>query len=208
MRTKFDICGLCVHTCACVCSDDHSAEAVGFRGMKARLGELANTTRLNKLASQGAVIENCFCALALCSPSRASILTGQYPHSHGVTILRGKLRNFSQTYVNTLSREGYATALFGKWHIESPPRGFSTYDVLFRQGNYTDPLFINEGHWNPYQSTPMKRKMGVPEYGEGAGIINAKAMNWLKRWNTESTAPFLLHIHYKESHEPWEYPSR
>ena len=193
---------------SCPRSDDHSAETVGFRGEKARLGELANTTRLNRLASQGAVIENCFCALALCSPSRASILTGQYPHAHGVTILRGKLKNFSQTYVNTLSRRGYATALFGKWHIESPPRGFATFDVLFRQGNYTDPMFINEHQWPPTSPGNQQRRMGVQEFGEGASIINAKAMRWLDRWNVETSAPFLLHVHYKETHEPWEYPAR
>ena len=189
-------------------SDDHSAETVGFRGKKARLGELANTSRLNLLASQGAVVENCFCALALCSPSRASILTGQYPHVHGVTILRGKLKNHSQTYVNTLHRSGYATALFGKWHIESPPRGFATFDVLFRQGNYTDPVFITEEHWSPTSTGPMKRNMGLQEFGEGASIINGKAMHWLDRWNRETRAPFLLHVHYKETHEPWEYPER
>ena len=96
-----------------IVSDDHSAEAVGFRA-GARLGALAETTNLNLLAAQGAVIEDSFVVLSLCSPSRATILTGRYPHQHGVTGLNGRVSSSARTYVSMLRDEGYRTGIVGK----------------------------------------------------------------------------------------------
>ena len=96
-----------------IISDDHSAEAVGFRPTS-RLGALAETTHLNRLASQGAVIEDSFAVLSLCSPSRATILTGRYPHQHGVTGLNGRVSSSAVTYVSKLRDAGYRTGIVGK----------------------------------------------------------------------------------------------
>lgn len=101
-----------------IISDDHSAEAVGFRPTS-RLGALAETTHLNQLASQGAVIEDSFAVLSLCSPSRATILTGRYPHQHGVTGLNGRVSSSAVTYVSKLRDAGYRTGIVGK--VRSQP---------------------------------------------------------------------------------------
>ena len=120
-------------------SDDHSAETVGFRPM-ARLGSIASTTNLNRIAEGGVVIDSCFTTLALCSPSRASILTGLYPHAHGVTQLRGRLHSgITPTFPEVLQEHGYATALFGKYHIDSRPLGFDAFEVFLHQGRYANP---------------------------------------------------------------------
>lgn len=91
-----------------ILADDHTAEAVGYRE-GSRLGALAETTHINKLAAQGAVIENSFAVLSLCSPSRATILTGVYPHRHGVTGLNGAIQPEVMTFVSILRRAGYRT---------------------------------------------------------------------------------------------------
>jgi len=93
-----------------ILSDDHSAEAVGFRP-HGRLSRVAGTTNLDRLAREGAVIEDFFATLSLCSPSRASILTGLYAHTHGVTQLNGKIASEVErrTYVDILRKEGYET---------------------------------------------------------------------------------------------------
>ena len=106
-----------------IISDDHSTEAVGFRP-SSRLGALAETNHLNRLAAQGAVIEDSFVVLSLCSPSRATILTGKYPHQHGVTGLNGRMRSSAVTYVSKLRDAGYRTGIVGKvrdagWYTRS-----------------------------------------------------------------------------------------
>jgi N-acetylglucosamine-6-sulfatase len=98
-------------------SDDHSAEAVGFRGARARLSAHSGTTHIDRLAAEGAYVEDMFVALSLCSPSRASIMTGLHAHAHGVTQLSGAMRsavNGGRTYVDELVARGYRSALVGK----------------------------------------------------------------------------------------------
>ena len=72
-------------------ADDHSAEALGYRA-KARLGPLIQklnvTPHLDRLASEGVITENAYTINALCTPARASILTGLYPNKHGATHLK------------------------------------------------------------------------------------------------------------------------
>ncbi len=91
-----------------IIADDHSSEAVGYR-KSSRFGALAETTHINRLAAEGAVIENSFVVLSLCSPSRATILTGVYPHIHGVTGLNGHISPTVPSYVSILRGAGYRT---------------------------------------------------------------------------------------------------
>ena len=101
---------------------------------------LARTPNMDALAKGGAHMRNAFVTTALCSPSRASILTGTYAHTHGVvdnfTPIPPGLPNVGQL----LKQAGYQTALMGKWHIgdanDAPQPGFDRWVSFRGQGEY------------------------------------------------------------------------
>ena len=96
-----------------ILSDDHRYDFIGFTGKVPGL----ETPNLDRLAREGAHLQNAFVTTSLCSPSRASILTGQYAHTHTV------VDNLSPAPLNLiyfpqyLQKAGYQTAFFGKWHM-------------------------------------------------------------------------------------------
>jgi N-acetylglucosamine-6-sulfatase len=120
-----------------VFSDDHALQAIGAYGSK-----INQTPHLDRIASEGAVFGNSFCANSICGPSRACILTGK--HSH----LNGFLRNGNQfdgtqtTFPKLMQDVGYQTAIIGKWHLSTDPTGFNHWEILPGQGNYYNPDFI------------------------------------------------------------------
>ena len=140
-------------------SDDHATEAVG--AYRERLAPWAQTVRIDRLASQGILAERYFVTTSLCSPSRASIITGRYAHSHGVLGV-GIYSLLKQDENPSLPAElqaaaGYETALFGKWHLHGDsgggkrrypgaektwqaPRGFSTFNIVRGLGKYRTPI--------------------------------------------------------------------
>ena len=226
---------------------------------------MARTPHIDNLARHGVLIENMLCTLALCSPSRASILTGQYPHQHGVQGLNGQLRVGTPTLATTLKAVGYETALYGKWHLKSRPEGFDNFEILTGQGAYENPTFLTDWSWIS-ANQPSKYRKNVESTGHGADIITRKAIEWLRRRDTyinasNSTsnssgvgdnadlpivtgdgdgegegdggrdtrglsdesgadqsskdefrdrrgAPWLLLVHFKETHEEWRYALR
>ena len=124
-----------------ILSDDQGAWAMGCAGNS----ELS-TPNLDRLAATGVRFENFFCASPVCSPARASILTGQIPSQHGVQdFLRKGNSEFVQkdgmeinymegrtSYVQELSRNGYVCGLSGKWHLGNarlPQLGFDYWNV-------------------------------------------------------------------------------
>lgn len=131
-------------------TDDQRWDAIGFvqkeQGDKARFPWL-QTPNLDRLRSQGASFSNAFCTTSLCSPGRASLLTGQYTHSHGVTNNHTPLPVDSVTYANQLQQAGYYTGFVGKWHMgdQSDRPGFN-FSASFRgQGKfYNCPLIIRK----------------------------------------------------------------
>jgi arylsulfatase A-like enzyme len=94
-----------------IMSDDHSAEAIGAYGRI--LSPLNPTPTLDKIAAEGVVLENTFCNNAVCSPSRASILTGQYSHVNGVRALGGRVAEEKQALPLEMRKAGYQTAVIG-----------------------------------------------------------------------------------------------
>lgn len=106
-----------------IMSDDHTSQAVGAYG--SRLAKLNPTPTLDKLAREGMRFDRVFCNNSICTPSRASILTGQYPQRNGVLDLEGKLPPERQYLSAGMKKAGYLTAMIGKWHLESPPSNTS-----------------------------------------------------------------------------------
>jgi len=122
-----------------IMADDHTTQAISAYG--GFLKDYAKTANIDQLAAEGMMFTNVFCTNSICSPSRATILTGKYSHKNGVRILGQEFDGSQFTAQLALQRAGYQTAVFGKWHLRSTPTGFDDYKVLPAQGRYQDPQF-------------------------------------------------------------------
>ena len=98
-----------------ILSDDHTSQAWGIYG--GILADYVHNPNIRRLASEGVVLDNCFCTNSISSPSRASILTGAYSHKNGVYTLADSLDTSLPTIATILKQAGYQTALAGKWHL-------------------------------------------------------------------------------------------
>jgi arylsulfatase A-like enzyme len=93
-----------------IMTDDHAAHAIGAYGSK-----INQTPHLDRLGSQGLRLNRCFAVNSICTPSRATILTGQYSHRNGVPVFNN-LDPAKVTVAHRLREAGYYTAMLGKWH--------------------------------------------------------------------------------------------
>jgi arylsulfatase A-like enzyme len=174
-----------------ILTDDHAAHAIGA------YGSVVNTTpRIDEIAHRGARLDNCFATNSLCSPSRASILTGTYSHVNGVTTLVTPIDASQPTFVSQLRDAGYRTAIVGKWHMGdeegSLPEGFDYWDILVGsdgQGEYWNPLF---------RSAAGDRVVD----GYATRVITDLALEWVD--GLEGDEPWCLLIWHKAPHRPWE----
>ena len=105
-----------------IMSDDHTGQAWGIYG--GILEEYVHTPNIQRLAEEGCVLENCLVSNSICTPSRATILTGQYSHVNGVYTLADSLNPDHITVAKLLNNNGYQTAVIGKWHLKAEPQGF------------------------------------------------------------------------------------
>ena len=99
-----------------IMADDHTTQGFGVYG--SRLARLNPTPNIDRLAKEGMLFENAFCTNSICTPSRASIMTGQYGHANGVHDLSGFLKKENQHLALELKELGYQTAMVGKWHLK------------------------------------------------------------------------------------------
>jgi arylsulfatase A-like enzyme len=169
-------------------SDDHAAHAISAYGSK-----INNTPNIDRLADEGIRLDSTFCTNALCTPSRATILTGQYSHINGVKTLDDEIDSSRPIQSQKLLQDsGYKTAIIGKWHLGnnegSNPQGFDYWNVLPGQGDYFDPKFYEMGEEKQYT-------------GYVTDIITEKAVDWLD--STDRDDPFFLMVHHKAPHSPW-----
>lgn len=180
-----------------IMSDDHGAQSIGAYG--GRLAELNPTPTLDRLAVEGVVMENTFCNNAICSPSRASILTGQYSHMTGVTGLGGSVQEADQTLPLQMRKAGYLTAVIGKWHLGEQPLAFDYYKVLESQGKYHNPEFLERVSRDVEESR-------YTEEGYCSDLIVDASLKWLE--GRDKTKPFMLMTQFKAPHGPWDYHER
>ncbi|MEA3407887.1 MAG: sulfatase [Chloroflexota bacterium] len=171
-----------------IMSDDHAAHAMSCYG-----SVINETPQLDRIAQEGMRFDNCFCTNSICTPSRATILTGTYNHINGATTLATPLDNDLLTFPKLLQAHGYQTAFVGKWHLgqgpKHEPKGFDFWRVLPGQGLYHDPEMIDREGRQVFQ-------------GYVTDLITDMSLEWLR--TRDKARPFCLLCHHKAPHRPWE----
>jgi len=181
-------------------SDDHTSQAWGIYG--GVLENFVKNENIKRLASEGIVLNNAFCTNSICSPSRASVLTGQYSHLNQVYTLNESIPEGHPNIAKTLGQNGYQTALIGKWHLVKKPEGFDYFNVLPGQGRYHDPIFKTADNWED----GWKSENGKVYPGFSTDVITDLTIEYLEKRDKES--PFLMFCNFKATHEPFDYPKR
>ncbi|MGM0487416.1 MAG: sulfatase family protein [Planctomycetota bacterium] len=175
-------------------ADDHTSQAWSCYG--SRLAEFCPTPNIDRLAAEGARLTNCFCTNSICVPSRASILTGQYSHRNGVKTLRGSLDPKTDHVAKHLQQAGYQTALVGKWHLKNPPSGYDYWNIIKGQGRYHSPAMFE---------MDLEKPVVEPDT-YCTDLFTDKALSWLD--GRDSDKPFCLMLHFKATHEAWNFADR
>jgi arylsulfatase A-like enzyme len=129
-----------------ILTDDHRYDAFSCMGHP-----VVKTPNLDRIANEGVNFTNSFCTTSLCSPSRASFLTGQYAHTHGVVTNHTMWNNSNVTFMELIKNAGYDTAFIGKWHMPGDKlpnlRGLDEFITITKEGGqgiyYDCPLVIN-----------------------------------------------------------------
>ena len=103
-------------------SDDHAIKTISAYG--GPLTKVAPTPNIDRLANEGALFLNSFCANSICGPSRATILTGKHSHKNGFMRNGNRFNPDQWTVAKALQASGYNTAVIGKWHLNTNPQGF------------------------------------------------------------------------------------
>ena len=173
-----------------ILSDDHRHDFMGFmEGGPAFL----ETPNLDRMAAQGAHFRNAFVTTSLCSPSRASILTGQYMHHHRVVDNQRPVAEGTRFFPEYLQEAGYTTGFVGKWHMghdhDEPRKGFNHWVSFKGQGTYFDPELNLNGSRKSFK-------------GYTTDILADQALEWLKTRSDED--PFLLYLSFKAVHYPFQ----
>lgn len=165
-------------------SDDHAIKSISSYG--GPLAAVAPTPNIDRIAAQGAVFTNSFCANSICGPSRATILTGKHSHKNGFMRNGNTFDPKQWTVAKSLQAGGYNTAVIGKWHLKTNPVGFDHWEVFPGQGNYYNPVFI--------QMDGTKKRFE----GYATDLTTQKAIDWLD--GRDKMKPFFLMCQHKAPH--------
>ena len=181
-----------------ILSDNIQSDDMGLTGHP-----FIQTPGLDKLASEGVVFENAFCTTPLCSPARASVLTGAYAHNHGVRNNHTPWTGRKTTFLELMKNAGYDTAFIGKWHM--PGKGlpdmpfldlFVSYTYREGQGSYFNcPLIVNG------KETPSRKPYLSEELTDRTiEFIEERAQSG------DASKPFCIYLSHRASHPPFVPP--
>ncbi|WP_372799453.1 sulfatase [Litorivivens sp.] len=172
-----------------ILTDDQRSDAVGYHP-KPLLG--IKTPNIDRLAQEGARFTNMFVTSSLCSPSRASFLSGTYAHTHGVRDNFTDYPRQLQSFPMLLQQANYETAYIGKWHMgeddDSKRPGFDYWVTHKGQGKYYDTTLNVDG----------KRQVVKGYYTQR---VTDLALNWLQQ--RDSQRPFAMVLGHKAPHGPF-----
>ena len=163
---------------------------------------VVRTPHLDRLASQGVRFDRCYTNNPVCSPARATLLTGRYPHQTGLIRNNLLLPAGETSLAEGLRDAGYATGYIGKWHLDGPPKPGFVQPGERRQG-FDWFAGFNRGHWyhNAQYFTDEGRltKPGVFE----SFCQTDLAIEFMKRRQAQ---PFLLFLAWGPPHMPYKPP--
>ncbi|MCD6362229.1 MAG: sulfatase-like hydrolase/transferase, partial [Armatimonadetes bacterium] len=179
-----------------ILTDDQGPWAAGCYG-----NHEIRTPNLDRLAATGMRFDNFFVAIPVCSPSRATYLTGRIPSQHGIHEWipvneqnpddRDRLAD-EVAYTDVMAQHGYTCGLSGKWHMGN----------AFHPQHSFDFWYAHQKGGGDYNAAPMVRDgEGIIEDGYITDIITDEAIGYLDRWDGEQ--PFYLSVHYTAPHSPW-----
>ncbi|MBI3003894.1 MAG: sulfatase [Ignavibacteriales bacterium] len=175
-----------------ILSDDHRYDFFGFLGKP----KFLKTPNFDRLSLQGAHIQNAFVTTSLCSPSRASVLTGMYPYAHGVVDNDSPMPGNNIFFPSYFQKGGYKTAFIGKWHMgnhsDEPQPGFDHWVSFPGQGVYDDPEFNVDG-------TRKKHTGYITD------LLTDYSLKWI---SSQQKNPFFLYLSHKAVHSMFIPPKR
>ena len=170
-----------------ILTDDHRYDAIGFLKGQAFL----ETPHMDSLARDGAHCKNAFVTTALCSPSRASILTGQYAHKHKVIDNQTAIPRGTRFFPQLLQKAGYSTGFFGKWHMggesDNPQPGFDKW-----------VSFLGQGTYYPTKNGLNIDGKRVPQKGYITDELTDYALDWMS--TVPKGKPFFIYLSHKAVH--------
>ena len=171
-----------------IMSDDHAYQAISAYG-----STFIETPHIDRIAGEGVRFDRAFVTNSICGPSRAVILTGKFSHVNGFLNNHSRFDASQMTFPKLLRKNGYKTAVVGKWHLGSDPTGFDFWRILYGQGVYYNPDFKSP------QGT-------VKTTGYVSDVITDMAIDWID--SLKQGQPFMLMYHHKASHREWSPPPR
>ncbi|MFI3280791.1 MAG: sulfatase [Rikenellaceae bacterium] len=186
-----------------IMSDDHTSQAIGAYG--SRLAEVNPTPNIDAFAAESVTFDNCFCGNGISTPSRATIMTGQYSHTNGVLTLDEEITEDQQYLAQEMKALGYQTAMVGKWHLGCEPSAFDYYNIFTshgQQGSYFDPVLASS------DNTDKKFPFNITKHeGYCSDIVTDISLDWLEN-RRDKDQPFFLMHHFKAPHDNFEFAPR
>lgn len=178
-----------------ILADDHRYDAMGF--LKGQ--EWLETPHMDRMAREGCHFPNAFVTTALCSPSRASVLTGKYAHRHRIIDNNTPVPPGTVMFPQHLQKAGYATAFIGKWHMggesDAPQPGFDRWVSFRGQGTYLP---------SPNGLNVDGKK--VPQKGYITGELTDYALDWIN--GRKKDQPYFLYLSHKAVHANFDVEPR
>ncbi|WP_166831728.1 sulfatase family protein [Thalassoroseus pseudoceratinae] len=202
-----------------IITDEHNFRTLGcYREWMPReqaemwgLGAVVSTPHLDRLAKEGVMCTRAYATSPVCSPCRAAMITGRYPHTVGVPTNNRVLDRTVPTLADRLNDAGYRTAFFGKWHLGG--NGKPEWQPKVDGGFQFTKFMFNRGHWKKFalkDGQPMvgARNNGKPTYAvDGADQetfstdwLTDRAIDYISDQHTKK--PFLAVISYPDPHGP------